>query len=185
MSDSKEEYRTYVHELRDELFIKIKFNIAYNLQREGFFKKHNAVCAFLFLLLFLGCIITFFGNYLYWLLVCAVLAIIVVAVDNIVQIEKNAKIHKQLKIRWFSVLDEFHSINQHKFTENNYNQLNSEIINIEKDEPPPKEIIKWVSLNNVLVSLGRPPEFRIPFYLRIWGNYTNWFSSHVVISQNK
>jgi len=185
MSDSKEEYRTYMHELRDELFVKIKFNIAYHLNREGFFEKHGMICTLSYLILFLGCILTFFGNHMYWFLVCSVLAVTFIAVDIILNINENIKTHKQLKIRWFSVLDRFYLINQHEFTEDDYNRLNGEIIKIEKDEPPPKEIIKWICFNNVLISLGRPPEFRIPFYLRIWGNYTNWLVSHVVISQNK
>ena len=95
------------------------------------------------------------------------------AIDLVVGTSKMARLHEFLARRFIDLEKKIISIPQEQFSANDFNQLTTERLDIEADEPPVKQVLDSLCQNELLRSMGygREEFVHVAIYQRLFAQF--------------
>ncbi len=154
----------------DELDFTIHTNIVYHNRRRKFFDTMHTVASFIIVLASSGAVLTLLQSTEdpnpMVTATLALLVTIVSSLDLVIGTARKARVHEML----FRSYTDLHT-RQLKIpspTEKNYLEINTDLLQIGKDEPPENRTLLFISFNEVCVATGRDDGVvAIPWWQRL------------------
>lgn len=106
-------------------------------------------------------------------IIASALVTIVAAWDRTFGFAEKARVHQDL-YRRFSSLSARAKVAGEHLTKEKFDELSTENIKIESDEPGEKRMLNLICYNEERIARSKPKVFKIPWYVAMTAHFINW-----------